>query len=121
MCTTADYKRQRKHEKKLKKREQILDDRTCQRTGDYGSGKAFEESSEDEQDQEPAQPTIKKTKGKLKKFCRWCDAVTSHATWRSKECIAHNQYKIWQAEQNAIKVKNKIKSTVAEDKKNKTV
>ena len=38
---------------------------------------------------------IPKKKKKGKKFCKWCDKLTSHSTWRSKHCIGHNDYLKW--------------------------
>ena len=48
--------------KNSRRREHVLDDRTCQRTKNYGSGKTFEESDSDKEEENDAQKSQKATR-----------------------------------------------------------
>ena len=85
---SKDYRRKRKHKIEAMKREQVLDSRIEKVQGTYGSGKAFENDSDAE--------TGTKISKTSKKFCKWCDRYTNHSTWRSKQCVSHDDYKQWQ-------------------------
>ena len=65
------------------KREQVLEDQIG--INDYGSGKVFEDSDDDNE--------IQKQVTKAPKFCKWCVKNTNHKTWTSKHCVAHDEYK----------------------------
>ena len=54
--------------------------------GDYESGLSLQLSNNKEEDE----PT--KEKSKTIKHCKWCDKITNHKTYISKNCIAHDQY-----------------------------
>ena len=116
---SVEYKRKRKHKIKAKIRQQIYAQRVSeqQNYGDYVTGVAIEEQDHEENlhnnhqictvietdptnvnDQQlttemSAPTTIQVSTRKTKQqFCKWCQKHTNHSTWRSKNCIAHQQY-----------------------------
>ena len=105
--TSAQYKRKRRYQIKAKIRQQVYEQRVSDRQnyGDYASGVALEdEAPQNDPDGTndninsltASQPESSKsnstTNQKKRKFCDWCQQETNHTTWRSKDCVAHNEY-----------------------------
>ena len=109
---SAEFKRARKHGEMARKREAVLDSRT----DDYKTGVAvgINSNDNDSENSEKEEHDTKEKKTK-KKFCKWCDGLTDHTTWRAKSCIAHNEYQKWIEEK---KTKRKSAEKEREKKSN---
>ena len=67
--------------------------------GTYGPSVAFEP--------EPEQPTTNNRRNG--KYCKHCESLTNHSTWRSQHCPKHNDYKLHIAQKKAaISKRNNI-------------
>ena len=116
---STDFKRSRKHKTKAKIKEQVYEDRVSKKNNysTYESGFNFQTETEKENQStiitegETGQ-TNEKTKCKEKekkksngtnknnRFCKWCDKLTNHTTWVSKNCIKHNDWLSIQKKKN---------------------
>ena len=104
---SADYKRKRRYQIKAKIRQQVYEQIVSERQnyGDYASGVALEDEAPQDDpgctnannksltnSQPESSINNSTTNKKQRKFCNWCQQETNHTTWRSKDCVAHNQY-----------------------------
>ena len=97
---THEFKRMRKHNWESKNREAILEERLG--NNDYQSMKVLDDRDKEDltkqHDNQNKMPSRKDPK-----HCKWCDKITNHKSWVSKECVAHSDYLQYRAQKQAKK------------------